>query len=72
MPTSSARPPFRFEAVPLLTTGSERAAWRLLHDLPLGAHAVCPKVRLADVVRAVGADANRLREYTKARHAELT
>lgn len=58
-------------SVPLLVNGSERAAWHLLKELPLGAYAVCPKVRIEDFVYASGVERNRLRGYIKSRHVDF-
>ena len=65
-------PTFRFRrAASLLRTPGERAAWKLLHELALGAHAVCPKVRLEDIAEADGPDWRRLRNYVRARHVDF-
>jgi hypothetical protein len=61
----------RFRASPLLLNASERAAWHLLHELPLGAHAVCPKVRLEDVVEAQGPRRRYLRRLVKSKHVDF-
>lgn len=61
----------RYEASPLLVNASERAAWHLLHELPLGAHAVCPKVRLEDVLEAQGPHRQHLRGHVKSRHVDF-
>lgn len=61
----------RYAPVPLLVNESERAAWRLLHELPLGAHAVCPKVRMEDFLNAQGPEWHRLRGHVKSRHVDF-
>lgn len=62
---------FRYRAAPLLVNEGERAAWHLLSTMPLGAQAVCPKVRLEDIAEAAGQDRWRLRGYTRARHVDF-
>lgn|GEM_PF-6602361 len=61
----------RYEATKLLVNGSERAAWQLLQELPLGAHAVCPKVRLEDFLTPKGAEWYRLRGHISSRHIDF-
>lgn len=61
----------KYEAQSLLVNSSEWAAWHLLHELPLGAHAICPKVRLEDFLEALGPEWMRLRGYVKSRHIDF-
>lgn len=73
-PRAAAEPAFDYQATPLLVNASERAAWQLLTQLPLGVHAVCPKVRLEDFAKAGGRGSpqeQRLRNHSKSRHVDF-
>lgn len=69
--TSAPEFGYHYASTPLLVNASERAAWGLLRELPLGAYAVCPKVRIEDFITASGAERNRLRGYIKSRHVDF-
>ena len=66
---------FLYDAAPLLASRGEEAVWALLHELNLGQAAVCPKVRLEDIVRVRDGlpyrDTLQLRGYTRSRHADF-
>ncbi len=66
---------FRYDAAPLLVSKGEKTIWALLHELNLGQVAVCPKVRLEDIVSvraslSVG-HTQQLRGYTRSRHVDF-
>lgn len=73
-PLPAPRQSLRYQASPLLVTAGERAAWDLLRRLtPQWVHAICPKVRLEDIVAAQGEGRERLRlrGYVKSRHVDF-
>lgn len=66
---------FLYDAAPLLVSRGEEAVWALLHELHLGQAAVCPKVRVEDIVRVRAGlpyrDTLQLRGYTRSRHVDF-
>ena len=66
---------FHYQPAPLLVSHGEEVVWGLLREMHLGQTAVCPKVRVEDIIQVrpglSPGQTLQLRGYTRARHVDF-